>query len=333
MLQIIFVLVLFAAGVVAQESVMLVGAGSTLPAPLYASWTEIYNHRNPNLQVRYVPMSTKEGINQITHAIGDFGAGEVPLSDEQLHSSKFPIVQIPTVLVGVVPIYNLPGVAGTLKFSGPVLAEIFMGRIKNWNDTKLAKLNPDISLPATPIRIVHRGEGKGTNYILTDYLSKVSSTFQAEVGRTASPKWPDGSIIAQRSEDVVSNVKSLTGSIGYVELDYALRSALTIGMVQNAAGEFVKASPQTISAALKDKTIPSDFRVSITNAPGKETYPISSFTWLYIPGAGKPERIKAMKSFLDWAMHKGQEEAQRQGYAPLPTSLIAKVENKLNSIQ
>jgi phosphate transport system substrate-binding protein len=199
MSQIVFVLVLLGAGVVAQESVMLVGAGSTLPAPLYASWTEAYNQRNPNLQVRYVPMSTKEGINQITHAIGDFGAGEVPLSEEQLHGSKFQIVQIPTVLVGIVPIYNLPGVAGTLKFSGPVLAEIFMGRIKNWNDPKLARLNPDISLPAIPVKIVHRGEGKGTNYILTDYLSKVSSTFQAEIGRTASPKWPEGSIIVQRS--------------------------------------------------------------------------------------------------------------------------------------
>jgi phosphate transport system substrate-binding protein len=332
-LQIVFVLVLLGIGVIAQESVMLVGAGSTLPAPLYASWTEAYNQRNPNLQVRYVPMSTKEGINQITHAIGDFGAGEVPLSDEQLHGSRFHIVHVPTVLVGVVPIYNLPGVAGTLKFSGPVLADIFMGRIKNWNDPKLGKLNPEISLPSTPVKIVHRGEGKGTNYILTDYLSKVSSTFQAEIGRTASPKWPQGSVIAQRSEDMVSNVKSLAGSIGYVELDYALRSGLTIGMVQNAAGEFVKASPQTISAALKDKAIPSDFRVSITNAPGKEAYPISSFTWLYIPGGGKPERIKAMKTFLDWAMHKGQEEAQRQGYAPLPASLIAKVETRLNNIQ
>src|SRR5690242_20317984 len=160
MSQTIFLLVLFTAGVVAQESVMLVGAGSTLPAPLYASWTETYNQRNPNLQVRYVPMSTKEGINQITHAIGDFGAGEVPLSDEQLHSSKFPIARIPTVRIGIVPISILPAGAGTIRFSGPVLAEIFMGCIKNWSDSRLSKLTPVISLPATPIKIVHRGEGK-----------------------------------------------------------------------------------------------------------------------------------------------------------------------------
>jgi phosphate transport system substrate-binding protein len=333
MLQIGCALVLFGASALSQETVTLVGSGSTLPAPLYASWTEAYNSRNPSLQIRYVPMSTKEGINQITHAIGDFGAGEVPLSDDQLHASKSQIIHIPTVLVGVVPIYNLPGVAGTLKFSGSVLADIFMGRIKSWNDPKIVKLNLGISLPTTPIKIIHRGEGKGTNYILTDYLSKVSPTFQSEIGRTASPKWPEGSIIAQRSEDMVNNVKSATGSIGYVELDYALRSGLTIGMVQNAAGEFVKASPQTISAALKDKTIPSDFRISITNAPGKEAYPISSLTWLYIPNNGKPERINAMKHFLDWAMHDGQDQAQRQGYTPLPGSLVAKVEIRLNSIR
>ena len=333
MLQIACVLAVFGVAALAQESVTLVGAGSTLPAPLYASWTETYNKRNPNLQVRYMPMSTKEGINQITHAVGDFAAGEVPLSDEQLHGAKLQIIHIPTVVVGIVPIYNLPGVAGTLKFSGSVLADIFMGHIKNWNDPKLVKLNPDISLPTASIKIVHRGEGKGTNYILTDYLAKVSPAFQAEIGRTASPKWPEESLIAQRSEDMVNQVKSAVGSIGYVELDYALRSGLTIGMVQNAAGEFVKASPQTIAAALRDKTIPSDFRLSITNAPGKQAYPISSFTWLYIPNNGKRERIKAMKSFLDWAMHKGQEEAQRQGYTPLPESLIARVETKLNTIQ
>ena len=333
MLQIACALTLLGIVALAQESVTLVGAGSTLPAPLYASWTENYNKRNPNLQVRYMPMSTKEGINQITHAVGDFAAGEVPLSDEQLHGAKSQIIHVPTVLVGVVPIYNLPGVAGTMKFSGSVLADIFMGRIKTWNDPKLVKLNPDMSLPPTAIKIVHRGEGKGTNYILTDYLSKVSPAFQAGIGRTASPKWPEGSIIAQRSEDMVNQVKSIDGSMGYVELDYALRSGLTIGMVQNAAGEFVKASPQTIAAALKDKTVPSDFRLSITNAPGKEAYPISSFTWLYVPNNGKRERIQALKSFLDWAMHKGQEEAQRQGYTPLPESLIARVETKLKAIQ
>jgi len=317
----------------AEDGVVLVGAGSTLPAPLYVSWTETYNSRNANLQVRYMPMSTKEGINQITHSIGDFGAGEVPLSDEQLHGSKLQLIQIPTVLVGIVPIYNLPGLTGTIRFSGPVLADIFTGRVKSWNDPRLAKLNPGISLPANPIKIVHRGDGKGTNYILADYLSKVSPVFQAEIGRTASPKWPEGSTIAQRSEDMVNSVKSLTGAIGYVELDYAVKSGLTIGLVQNAAGEFVKASPQTILAAAKDKTIPSDFRVSITNSPGKDAYPISSFTWLYIPATGKPERVHAMKEFLEWALRQGQEQAQRQGYTPLPLSLVAKVEMKLNSIQ
>ena len=319
--------------VTAEDGVVLVGAGSTLPAPLYASWTETYNSRDANLQVRYMPMSTKEGINQITHSIGDFGAGEVPLSDEQLHGSKLQIIQIPTVLVGIVPIYNLPGLTGTIRFSGPVLADIFMGRVKSWNDPRLAKLNPGISLPANPIKIVHRGDGKGTNYILADYLSKVSPVFQAEIGRTASPKWPDGSVIAQRSEDMVNSVKALTGAIGYVELDYAVKSGLPIGLVQNAAGEFVKASPQTILAAVKDKTIPSDFRVSITNSPVKDAYPISSFTWLYIPATGKPERVRAMKEFLGWALRQGQEQAQRQGYTPLPLSLVAKVEMKLNSIQ
>ena len=333
MLRIVSLMALLAICAAAEDGVVLVGAGSTVPAPLYSSWTETYNSRNPNLQVRYMPMSTKEGINQITHAIGDFGAGEVPLSDEQLHSSKPQLIQIPTVLVGVVPIYNLPGVTGTLRFSGPVFAEIFMGHVKSWNDPKLSKLNPGISLPATSIKIVHRGEGKGTNYILADYLSKVSPVFQAEIGRTASPKWPESSTIAQRSEDMVNSVKAVSGSIGYVELDYAVKSGLAIGLVQNAAGEFVKASPQTISAALKDKIIPSDFRVSITNSSAKDAYPISSFSWLYIPGTGKPERVRAMKDFLRWALHQGQEQAQRQGYTPLPIPLIAKVETRLQSIQ
>lgn len=333
LLRIASLTLLIAVCATAEDAVVLVGAGSTLPAPLYASWTETYNSRNANFQVRYMPMSTREGIDQISHSIGDFGAGEVPLSDEQLHGSKLQLIQIPTVLVGIVPIYNLPGLKDTVKFSGPVLADIFMGRVKNWNDPKLVKLNPGISLPANPIKIVHRGDGKGTNYILSDYLSKVSPVFQADIGRTASPKWPAGSVIAQRSEDMVNSVKATTGAIGYVELDYAVKGGLPISLVQNAAGEFVKASPKTITAAAKDKTIPSDFRVSITNSPGKDAYPISSFTWLYIPGSGKPERLRALKDFIDWALHQGQEEAQRQGYTPLPLSLLAQVEMKLNSIQ
>jgi phosphate transport system substrate-binding protein len=331
--QIASLMLLLALCASGEDGVVLVGAGSTLPAPLYSSWTESYNSRNPSFQVRYMPMSTKEGIDQISHSIGDFGAGEVPLSDQQLHASKLQLIQIPTVLVGIVPIYNLPGLSGSIRFSGPVLADIFMGRVKSWNDPKLVKLNPGISLPPNPIKIVHRGDGKGTNYILADYLSKVSPAFQAGIGRTASPKWPGGSVIAQRSEDMVNEVKATTGAIGYVELDYAVKSGLPIGLVQNAAGEFVKASPQTISAAVKDKTIPSDFRVSITNSPGKDAYPISSFTWLYIPETGKPERLRAMKSFLEWALHQGQEQAQRQGYTPLPSSLVAKVEMELNRIQ
>ncbi len=318
----------------AQKSIAIVGSGSNLPNPLYGAWTEVYNKRNPLIQVRYMPMGTAEGIRQITSGIGDFGAGEVPISDDQLRSAKVRLIHLPTVLVGIVPIYNLPTVSKELKFSGSVLAELFMGRIKSWNDPRIAKLNPGVTLPSLPVKIVHRSDGKGSNYIFSDFLSKVSPEFQEKVGRSASPKWPEGSMSANRGEDMVKTVQSGSGSIGYVELGYAVKSGLGIGLVQNASGDFVSASPRSIAAALKDHAIPADFRVSITNPAAKDAYPISSFTWLYVPAGNlSPDRIHAMKNFLNWALTTGQEQAQSRGYTPLPESLVTKVQAKVDSLQ
>ena len=318
----------------AQSAVSLVGSGSNVPTPLYSVWTDEFNRKDSHIQVRYLSMSTVEGIHQISTGSGDFAAGEIPLTPEQLQSAKTPLIQIPTVLVGIVPIYNLPG-NPEVNFSGEVLAHIFMGTITNWKDPRIARLNPRIKLPDLQIAVVHRTPGKGSNYILTDFLSKSSPEFRAQIGKSPSPNWPVG-VDANRGEDMVAKVAAIPGAIGYVELNFAKRSDIGYGTVQNAAGQFVKASSASITAACKSlaTSISGDFRVSLVNAPGPDAYPITSFTWIYLPTSGlSAERIGALKQFLDWALADGQTVARGLGYATLPGPIQSKAQAALDSIQ
>jgi len=310
----------------AQGSVVLVGSGSTVPAPLYAEFSEAYNKRGPKFQMRYLPMSTAEGITQISRGSGDFAAGEVPLSAKD-HSAK--LIELPSALIAIVPIYNLPGVKKQLRFSGEVLAEIFLGQIKSWNAPALVKLNPDAALPDTPIRVVYRPGGKGSNYIFTDFLSKTSSRFRAEIGPQASPKWPIGSP-AERSQDMADKVKSESASIGYVELQYAAKAGLSYGSVSNPAGHYVEASSESITAACIAVEAPGwdKFAASLTNAPGANAFPITSFTWLYVRTDVSGERSHALADLLRWIYSEGQELATQSGYTQLPPSLLARVKQK-----
>jgi len=318
----------------AQGAISLVGSGSNVPTPLYSVWTDEFNKKDSKTQVRYLSMSTMEGIKQISSGSGDFAAGEVPLTHEQMQSGKVSLIQIPTVLVGIVPIYNLPG-NPEVNFSGEVLAHIFMGTITNWKDPRIAKLNPSLKMPDLQIAVVHRTPGKGSNYILTDYLSKNSPEFRSQIGQTPSPNWPVG-VDANRGEDMVAKVAAIQGAVGYVELNFARRSDIGYGAVLNPAGKFVRATPTSILAACKSMagSIPNDFRVSLVDAPAKDAYPIASFTWIYLPTSGlSAERAHALKQFLGWALEDGQTIARGLGYATLPGPIQSKAQSTLHSLQ
>lgn len=318
----------------AQQAVSLVGSGSSVPNPLYTAWAEQYGKLKPGVQVRYLQLGASEGVRQISQGVGDFAAGEIPLTEAQMHKGKNPLVEFPTVLVAIVPIYKLPG-EPELKFSGELLADIFLGSVKNWKDARIAKLNPGADLPDLPIAVIHRSPGKGSNYILADFLSKVSPQWKSRIGRSASPEWPVGDD-TNRSEDMVDKVVATPGAIGYVELNYAQRKDLGTGIVQNSAGRFIRATPATIATAcaINDKAIQADFGVSLTNAPGKDSYPIVSFTSIYLMASGmEPARSRAVKEFLNWALTAGQETANSLGYTVLPAGIAAKARETLNSIQ
>lgn len=318
----------------AQSRIALVGSGSNLPINLYTAWTDEFNKKNNAVSVRYLSMSTVEGIRQITEGSGDFAAREIPLIDEQMHGPKVTLGQIPTVLVAIVPIYKLPG-NPVVRFSGEVLAEIFLGNIKTWNDSRITKLNPGVTLPDGPIKVVHRTGGKGSNYIFTDFLSKTSAEWRSKVGKSPSPKWPVGEE-ANRGEEMVEKVSTNSGAIGYVELNFARRTDIGYGDVKNAAGNFVRATPESIVLACNavTKSIPADFRASLANAPGKDSYPLSSFTWIYAPVSGLTvERARALKQFLNWGLEDGQNIARSLGYATLPAELAGRARKMVNSIQ
>jgi phosphate transport system substrate-binding protein len=333
-LQIVICVGIGVAPVVAQETISLVGSGSNVPSPLYAAWTEQYKKLKQNVRVTYLPLGTSESIKEIGQGVGDFGGGEIPLSDAQMHKGKHPLVQFPTVLVAIVPIYKLPGEL-ELRFSGELLADIFLGNIKNWKDARIAKLNPGVELPDLPIAVVHRSSGKGSNYILTDFLSKASGEWRSKIGKSASPSWPLG-VETNRSEDMVAKVSGTPGSIGYVELNYAKRKDIGYGSVENAAGRFVRATPASIAAACaaNEKNIQADFGVSLTDAERKDSYPLVSFTRIYVPASGlEPARSQALKEFWNWALTDGQQTASSLGYTVLPAEIAAKARETLNSIQ
>jgi phosphate transport system substrate-binding protein len=325
----------FSAPADCQNAIALVGSGSNLPTPLYSHWTEEYNKLSPTVQVRYLSTGTVKGIEDISRGVGDFAAGEVPMSNEQLSAATSPILQIPTVLVAIVPIYHVPGVKGSLHFSGSVLAEIFLGTIKTWDDPKIKEINVGQPLPHLDIAVVHRTEGKGSNYIFTDFLSKTSQKWRNQIGKTPSPAWPVGTG-ANRGEDMMEKVKSTLGAVGYIELGFTQSDkSIGVGQVQNASEKFINATQESIAAAYHsfEKSIPADFRVSLTNAAGDNAYPIVSFTWLYVPvRSTDPERSKALANYLSWTLATGQQSAEKHGYTPLPASLAPKVLAKARSL-
>jgi phosphate transport system substrate-binding protein len=317
----------------AQQVLVLVGSGSTVPAPLYNRWGQEFGKRNPKIQMRYLPVGTEEGLKQISHASGDFSAGEAPLTEKQRKEDG--LIELPAVLIAIVPVYNLPDVHQELRLSGEVLADIFLGAVKTWNAPEIARLNPDLALPNTAIHVIHRPPGKGSNYVFSDFLAKASAKFRSQVGVSASPKWPVGEP-AERSSDMAEKVKHEPGSIGYVEYQYAIRDSIRQAAVQNAAGKFVTASPQGLAAACQEVEAPTwrNFSAPLINARGDDSYPLTSFTWIYL--RAKPSdssRAAALRDFLNWTYSDGQAFAEQEGYAALPSQLQAELKKKVNDLQ
>lgn len=321
-------------GVSSAAETNLTGAGATFPYPMYSKWFDEYHNQHSDIKINYQSIGSGGGIKQIQAGTVDFGASDGPMSDEQLAQTPGKVLHIPTVLGGDVPTYNVNGVTGELKFTPDVLADLFLGKINKWNDPRLAKDNPGVKFPDEDIVIVHRSDGSGTTYIWTDYLSKVSSEWKDKVGKGTSVNWPVG-LGGKGNEGVAGTVKQTEGSLGYVELIYAVSNKMPYGSVKNAAGSFVKASLESVTAAAASvKDMPEDFRVSITNAPGKDAYPISSFTWLLVPvewtDAGKE---KAFVDFLNWMVDKGQTMTSALQYAPLPKNVATKVKARIKEIK
>jgi len=336
----LLLVVLTLAGMVwAQGALLINGAGATFPYPIYSKWFDEYHKKLSNIQINYQSVGSGAGIKQVTEGTVDFGASDAIMNDEQLkayadkHGSG--ILHFPMVLGAVVPIYNVPGVNSALNFTPEALAGIFLGRVTKWNDPAIASANKGVSLPANDIVVVHRSDGSGTTYIWTDYLSKVSSDWNTKPGKGASISWPTG-LGGKGNEGVSGLIRTTPNSIGYVELIYAVQTKIEYASVKNSAGDFVKADFTSVSAAAAGaaKDMPDDFRVSITNAPGKGAYPISSFTWLLIPAkfsdAGKRD---AMKGFIKWGITDGQSYAEGLSYAKLPKEVVAKELKAIDKIQ
>lgn len=323
----------------AQGAVQLTGAGATFPYPIYSKWFDEFHKKNGSVQVNYQSIGSGGGIRQVTEGTVDFGASDGPMNDEQLKAyldkHKFPVLHFPTVLGADVPTYNIPGVTAELNFTPDALAGIFLGRISKWNDPAIASANKGVNLPASDILVVHRSDGSGTTYIWTDYLSKISGDWKDKVGKGSSVNWPVG-LGGKGNEGVSGLIKQTPYSMGYVELIYAIQNKMPYGRVKNSSGDFIKADLASVSAAAAGaiKTMPDDFRVSITNAPGKTAYPISSFTWLLIPSKfSDAKKRDTLKEFVQWMLADGQNYAESLAYAKLPAEVIAKEVKALNKIQ
>jgi len=310
------------------------GAGATFPYPMYSKWFSEYHKLHSDVEINYQSIGSGGGIRQVLAGTVDFGASDGPMSDEQLAQSKVKILHVPTVLGAVVPAYNIPGVTGEIKFTPEALAGIFLGKITSWNDNALTSANPGVNLPNQPIIVIHRSDGSGTTFIFTDYLSKISPEWQSQVGKNTSVKWPVG-LGGKGNEGVAGMIRQMQGAIGYIELIYAVQNKIPYGTVKNSAGSFVKASLDSVTAAAGSvKNMPADFRVSITNAPGKDAYPISSFTWLLIPVKSKDAaRGKIISDFLNWMVDDGQKMTADLTYAPLPASVASKVKAAIKQVQ
>jgi phosphate transport system substrate-binding protein len=312
------------AALLSAQEVRINGAGATFPYPIYSKWFAEYQKQRPNVQINYQSIGSGGGIRQVTNQTVFFGATDGPMTQDQLTAAPGRLLHIPTVLGAVVPVYNIPGVSQALRFNGPVLADIFLGKVTKWNDGALAALNPGVTLPATDITVVHRSDGSGTTYIWVDFLAKLSPAWKQKVGVATSVNWPAG-VGGKGNEGVAGLVKQTPGSIGYVELIYALQNKIDYGSVRNQAGEYVRASVESVTAAAAAAAsqMPKDFRVSITNAPGSGVYPISSFTWLLVYENPKDKaQARTFVEFLEWALTDGQKFAAALGYAPLPASVV-----------
>ncbi|HTS38340.1 MAG TPA: phosphate ABC transporter substrate-binding protein PstS [Candidatus Solibacter sp.] len=338
MRKIVLVLVCALLALPAVGQTTLNGAGATFPNPMYSKWFSEYHKVHSDIQINYQPIGSGGGIRQLTEGTVDFGASDMPMTDEQLKAAearlKTKVLNIPTVLGAVVPAYNIPGVSGEVKFTPEILAGIYLGRINNWNDPAIAKVNPDIKFPNQEIVVVHRSDGSGTTFIWTDYLSKVSPDWKSQVGADTSVKWPKG-LGGNKNDGVAGSVRQLPGSIGYIELIYAVQNKIPYGSVRNSAGVFLKASLDGVTAAAASAPkMPADFRVSITNAPGKDAYPISSFTWLLIPVQSKDgAKGKILSDFLNWMVTDGQKMTNALDYAPLPDNVAAKVKDAIKQVK
>ena len=306
------------------SSAQINGAGATFPNPIYSKWFFEYQKTHPDVRINYQSLGSGAGIRQLTSRTVFFGASDQPMKDEQLAAAPGKILHFPTVLGAVVPIYNLAGVTQPLQFSGPLLADIVLGKVTRWNDPAIAKHNAGVSLPNADITFVHRSEGSGTTFIFADYLGKVSPEFRSKVGVDSSLKWPTG-VGGKGNEGVTGLVRQTPGSLGYVELVYAVQNKIAVGSVQNSAGTFITPSVDSVTAAAAGAaaSMPADFRVSITNAPGTDAYPISSFTWLLLyEDPQDKNQGRQMKAFLQWALGEGQKMAPQLGYARLPQPVV-----------
>jgi phosphate transport system substrate-binding protein len=326
---------LLAAGATASaQTIQLQGAGATFPAPIYTKWFSEYHNLHPNVQINYQAIGSGGGIRQITERTVDFGASDGPMTAEQLQAAPG-IMHFPTVMGAVVPVYNIPGVDAALKFTGAVIADIYLGKITKWNDKAITALNPGVKLPDTDIAVVHRADGSGTTYIFADYLAKVSPEWRKRVGVATSLKWPVG-VGGKGNDGVAGQVKQQPGGFGYIELIYAVQNKIDFGLVQNMSGRFLKASLAgvTAAAAAAAGAMPADFRVSITNAPGNDAYPISSFTWLLVYQNQKDKaKGKVLTDFIHWMLHDGQKYCADLAYAPLPEQVVKLEEAALAKVK
>ena len=327
----VLTLAVLTSAAVAQTN--LNGAGATFPYPIYSKWFNEFQKEHGGVQINYQSIGSGGGIRQLQAGTVDFGASDMPLNDDQLKEMGKPIIQFPTVLGSVVPAYNVTGVSGEIKFTPEALAGIYLGKITKWNDKALTSVNPGLKLPDQDIVVVHRSDGSGTTFVWTDYLSKVSPEWKSKVGSNTSVKWPVG-LGGKGNEGVSGVVRQQPGAIGYVELIYALQNNIPFGTVKNSSGTFVKASLDTTTKAAAGTKVPPDFRVSITNAPGKDAYPIASFTYLLVPTQWQDQTKKtAMVNFLTWMLNNGEPMVTALNYAPLPKQVAEMERAKLKEIR
>ena len=333
-----FLLIILAIAGIARSGfadLLINGAGATFPYPIYSKWFDVYAKENPGIKFNYQSIGSGGGIRMLSNRTVDLGASDAPLTDAQLADAPGKILHFPSVMGAVVIAYNIPGFTGTMRLTGPVIADIFAGKITKWDDDKIKALNTTVAIPSTDIVVCHRSDGSGTSYIFTDYLSKVSSSWSSDPGKGTAVKWPAG-LGGKGNEGVTALIQQTPGAIGYVELIYALNNHIPYAEIQNKSGAWVQASLEGVTAAASSSAgnMPDDFRVSITDAPGADAYPISSFTWLLVYQKQSNHEIGTqIVKFLHWAISDGQKYTAELHYAPLPAAVVQKEEGQIKQIQ